>query len=743
MKTLEQALRWTAIVGAFLLPFLVFYVASSMFFPFITGKNFYFRIVAEVMAAAWLGLAIILPQYRPRRNWILGCFAIFVLIMALADALGANPFKSFWSNFERMDGWVTLIHVFIYLTVVASVLNTENLWRRLFQLTLAVSVVVGLKGVSQIFGWSAIGQGGVTGLGARIDSTFGNAIYLAVYDLFNVFFAALLWAQEWHERRPGKRMWVSVMYGFVIVFDTIVLLFTGTRGATLGLVGGAVLAAVIYVLRSENAKKLRWYVLGILAALVIVAGGLHAARETAFVNSVGFLSRLAHISLNDPTFQTRFMNIGMAWKGIQERPILGWGQENYALVFDKFYDPGMYNAEPWFDRVHDSIFDWWIAGGTLGILAYLSIFAATLWYLWRSKGLKLYESVILFGLIAGYFFQNLTVFDNITSWILFATVLGYIIWRENEARNTKPVIPGEFMPKSMLTFAAGASFILIGGIGWWANVPAITQNHMLIKALMDAGQGHQDVALTDFQDAANIGALGTQEVREQLAQAAAQVVSSGFPNELKTKYFKAAVDEMTKQFATSPLDARFPLFLGLIFQSAGDYADAQKSFDRAHELSPTKQSILYQMGQNALARGDMASALSDFKQALELDTNNAEARMYYASLLIRNNKDAEADQVLAPIIPTGQAADSRVTAAYGARGLYNKIATLWEAKVKAQPEVAQNWFTLAATYYAAGNKAKAVETLQEIAKRDPSVADQAQSYITQVQNGTAPKPTVQ
>jgi hypothetical protein len=98
-------------------------------------------------------------------------------------------------------------------------------------------------------GWSAIGQGGVTGLEARLDATFGNAIYLAIYDLFHVFIAALLWAQEWHERRPGKRMWISICYGFVILFDTFILLFTGTRGTTLGLIGGGVLAGLIYVIR--------------------------------------------------------------------------------------------------------------------------------------------------------------------------------------------------------------------------------------------------------------------------------------------------------------------------------------------------------------------------------------------------------------------------------------------------------------------------------------------------------------
>jgi len=740
MRTFEQVLRWIVIIGAYLLPFVVFYVAGNLFFPFITGKNFYFRIVVEIMAAAWLSLALVLPQYRPRKNWILAAFAAFVLVMAVADAQGANPFKSFWSNFERMDGWVTLAHLLVYLVVTVCVLNTENLWKRLFQLSLALSVAIGFKGVAQLLGWSAVGQGGATGLEARLDATFGNAIYLAIYNLFHVFIAALLWAQTWHERRPGKRMWIGVVYGVAIFFNTFILLFTGTRGTTLGLIGGGILAGLIYIWRAENAKRIRIYVFGALAVLAVLAGTLYSVRDTQAVANIGFLTRLAHISVNDPTVASRFMNIGMAWKGVQERPVLGWGQEGYAIVFDKYYDPRMYNNEPWFDRVHDSVFDWFVAGGFLGIISYLAIFGTLLWYLWFSKGFKLYESSILIGLFAGYFFHNLFVFDNVSSYILFATMLGYVIWRESEARKSERAIAKQFMPTPAMGFSAVGAFIVVGALGWWTNVPALQQNLALIQALMDGSQGNYEKALTDFQTAASIGALGTQEVREQLAQAAAQVTGSNLPADLKQKYLQTAIAEMQKQEQISPLDARFPLFLGLIYQSAGDVADAQKAFDQAHKLSPTKQTILYQMGQNALSRGDAQAAIDDFKQAYEVDTDNIEARLYYASLLIRANQDALADQVLAPVIPTGQAADDKIDSAYAARGQYGKIVDIWIARVKVRPEDPKGYFTLSAAYYAAGNKAKAIQTLQDVAQKIPSAAQQAQDSITQIQNGTVAKP---
>src|SRR3989344_8723612 len=148
---IEKTLRGIVILGIFALPFIVFIVANNLFFPYITGKNFAFRIIVEIITGAWLALALVKPEYRPRKSWLLGAFAIFALIIAAADFYGVNPAKSFWSNYERMDGWVTLAHLFAYF-VVASAMLSEKLWRALLQTSLAVSVIVGLYALLQLFG---------------------------------------------------------------------------------------------------------------------------------------------------------------------------------------------------------------------------------------------------------------------------------------------------------------------------------------------------------------------------------------------------------------------------------------------------------------------------------------------------------------------------------------------------------------------------------------------------------------
>ncbi|MBI5470162.1 O-antigen ligase family protein [Candidatus Kaiserbacteria bacterium] len=757
MHLIEKTIRYIVLAGVFALPFIVFIVTPSLFFPFITGKNFAFRIIVEIITGSWLALAIVSVRYRPRRSWILLAFAILTLVIAIADLQGVNPFKSFWSNFERMDGWVTLAHLFAYLVVAISIIDTEKLWKRLWQVSLAVSLFVCIYGLLQLAGLKTLGQGGASGLTARLDSTFGNPIYLAAYLLFNIFIAALLWVQQRLEQsstvRPAKGsgakhnaitiMPMSFLYGGIIVIDTIVLFFTGTRGTILGLIGGVIVASILYLLSTRGAGQSR-LAIGLLAGILVVSGGFWAIRTQGWVKDVGFLSRLATISLSDATTKSRLLNIGMAWQGVKEKPILGWGQENYAVVFDKYYDPRMYAQEPWFDRVHNIVMDWLVAGGFLGLLSYLSIFAAALWALWRgifsyTDAFSSEEKSILTGLLAGYFFHDLFVFDNITSYILFATVLAYIAWREADARAAMRIpMKGELGMKA-LPVAALCGAALVWGSAWYVNARSLAENRALLSAIAPQSSGVL-TNLENFKKAISYGTIGTQETREQLAQAASSIASAqNVANDVKQQFFDTAGKEMQLQAQESPLDARFPLFLGILLDSYGDYADGALALEKSHELSPKKQSILYEMGSNALARGDTKAALEDFKQAFELEESNITARLFYAAALIRTGNDALADQILAPALETGEAADARIAAAYAARGRYDKIVELWKARVKAMPDDSQSYFTLSAAYYAAGNSAQAIVVLQDVAKKIPSITTQAQTYIDQIRAGTAPK----
>src|SRR3989338_2407352 len=316
---LNKILRWVALGGIFLVPFVSLVVANNLFFPFITGKAFVFRILVMIATGAWLILALRDEDYRPKNSWLIKALVAFLIIIGLADIFSVNPFKSFWSNFERMEGWVGIFHLFLYFLVAGTMLNDWKYWKRFFQTSITVSVIMAGYGIFQLAGVLVINQGGT-----RLDGTFGNATYLAVYMLFHIFLTFFILLRE---RFSKTGQWI---YGVIIALQLFILYHTATRGAVLGLIGGILIAAILIALFDKERLFLKKGAKITLVTVLILIIGFIAVRNTNFVQKSAALSRLASISLNEAA--PRFMVWQMGWQGFKERPILGWGQK---LVFDK------------------------------------------------------------------------------------------------------------------------------------------------------------------------------------------------------------------------------------------------------------------------------------------------------------------------------------------------------------------------------------------------------------------------
>src|SRR3989344_5107438 len=172
----------------FALPAVALVAPMNMFFPFITGKAFLFRVAVELAFLLYIALAVSDKTYRPKWDALTIAFAIFTGVAFLADIFALNPGKALWSNFERMDGFVTVIHLFLYFIVASFVLKSRKDWKVWMLSVVAISVYMLFFCFLQLAGEAKINQGGV-----RVDGFLGNASYLAVYLLFPFFFFLYLW----------------------------------------------------------------------------------------------------------------------------------------------------------------------------------------------------------------------------------------------------------------------------------------------------------------------------------------------------------------------------------------------------------------------------------------------------------------------------------------------------------------------------------------------------------------------
>lgn len=734
---INTLLRRVIIGGIFLVPFIPLIVDSSMFFPFITGKNFAFRIIVEIVFAFWLVLAYRDSAHRPQFSWVLAAVAAFVGVITLADFLGENVYKSFWSNFERMEGLITIWHLGAYVLVAATVLNTQKLWSWFAHISIGASVFVSAFSLSQLFKDFALHQG------SRLDATLGNASYLAVYMLFHIFILAfLLFRSSAGEAGYRGAVWVRWFYGALMFVELVVLYYTATRGTILGLIGGSLLAAFLIMIFGKEHPQARKVTAGLFIGMLVFIGAFLAVKNTEFVKTSPVLSRFAKISSSEVTTQSRFIIWGMSVKGFKEHPILGWGQENYNLVFNKYFDSRLWRQEPWFDRSHNIFFDWLIAGGLLGLLAYLSLFGAIFYYLWRKNAdnhFSLLDKSILTGLFAGYFFHNFFVFDNIISYILFFSVLAYMHFIAIETSDKESGINSRAMEaneKAGLVFGPMVLVALVFVI-YVANVKGILTAQALLQALQSQPEGPQK-NLEFYEKALSYNTFGASETREQLAQAASQAVDLNISSDIKQKFVTRARDEMQKQIKQMPNDARFQIFMASFLNRTSNFNDAISYAKRAIELSPKKQSMYFELATSYLNAKEYDNALATLKTAFLLDTTYDRARTVYAMAAIYAGQNDLAKELLVSAYGTMIIDDDRLIGAYAATKQFGKLVEIWKLRVAANPNNPQYHLSLGASYLQIGERQKAIDEIQKVIGLNAQFKDQGEYYIREIRAGRNP-----
>ena len=714
---LDQILRYCLITGIFFVPFIPFIVPSTMFFPFITGKNFTFRILVEILFGLYAVLAIRDVSFRPRFSWLLGAFGIFLVVIGIADLFGENPYKSFWSNFERMEGYITFLHLFGYFLILSAVLNTVKLWERLFQTSLFASVVMSFYGVLQLVNPEKfpVHQGE-----SRIDAALGNSSYLAIYLVFHIFLALFLLL------RRKENLWLRITYVAVMVLEMFVLYRTETRGAILGLIGGVALMMLILAVFERENKKLRKISVGVLVAIVAFVGLFIAIKDTPFIKNQPVINRFA-LSASDIAQNSRFLVWGMALEGFKERPIFGWGQEGFNFVFNKYYNPKMYAQEQWFDRTHNVIMDWLVAGGILGLLSYLSLYLMSLFCIWRKGEFTFKERAVFTGMFAAYFFHNVFVFDNVVSLLMFGMFLAY--FHSHATRTKGAIVKRSFsMPVKMVLNTV--SIVVVVAVIYFANWNPIQANLTLIKAVQAASQ--PDQALLQYKKALQYGSFGNQEIREQVMQYTINLRNTqGVSDAVKGEYLQLVVAEMEKMIAQAPNDTRHHLFYGTVLDAFGKTKEAEAELTKALSLTPRKQTAIFQLANHYLVSGNTEKAFTLLEQAYTEEPRYREAKVMYVLAAIYANKP----QVVAELFKDGLIGDDRLIRVYIEKKEFEKAIAIAKQKIVENPGDGNSALTLAAVYYEAGQKQNAIAVIQKIIDENPGFKDQGEAYIKEIREG--------
>ncbi len=468
LKTTTQALLLSVIA---LTPF---FKVSTLYFPFVSGRVYLFRLMVVMAFFFWVWLITEekrskLPEVRTDfRNVLVIALFLFFLAQVFVSFFGVDPLFSFFSSMSRSDGVLQQGFWILYFLMLISVFKKSDDWRIVFSVFISVAFII------SIFAWL-----GFPPEQEIYGNLFGNPAYFSGFLIFAIGFSLLIL-----ERKFFHNSLVNNLFLIAAIFLGVTLIVTRIRGAFIGLAGGIFLFCALSVLFLRGAKESRK--LAFFCGIVLLIGFIStaiifSARETEFVKSNNFLSRLASIAniqgADSP--RERLLVWNVAVQAFLEKPLLGWGPENFASAFNKYYDHWVGERETWFDRAHNIPLDILATGGIFLFAFYVFwIFAVFFLILKVAKQEKIL-SFILASVFFAYFLQGLFFFDTFASSLGLFPFLAYLVYLnpKSEILNQKQIQNSKFKTRKLVLVAAGGfSLFLIYTtvwMPWQANAAAL------------------------------------------------------------------------------------------------------------------------------------------------------------------------------------------------------------------------------------------------------------------------------
>lgn len=632
----------------FFVPLVVF--PASFIFPFIVPKILTFRSLVELMMAGYILLLIInWQEFRPKFSWLSVAVAGFFASFAISTFVGVDPYHSFWDNHERMLGLFTIFHYVAYYFICTSVFKTWEDWRRALRVFLVAGSLVMFVGLLQVINPTLL-----LNQGTRIIATLGNPIYVGGYGLFLAFAAFLLYIKE------SNRIWkIAEMIMGLMAF--IGLFFSGTRGSMLGFVVGIGLAVIGYIIFLKDSPKIRKTLIGVAVGGALVIVLLYAFKNSAFVQKIPAVNRAVLTSFETIKNSPRWIAWGTAVTSWKEKPVFGWGPNNFFYAFNKYYQPKSLQygyGETWFDNAHNILVNTLSVQGAVGLVTYLSIFAAAISLLIvarRKGGVSIHITVLGISFLIAHLVQNVTVFENPTSYLYFmfwlAMIASLTALKPTTVHAKDSTIPASFDKKISMgaVTTVGLVFVFLVFI---FNIQPARANMKTLDALKLLSY-QPETSVEAIQAALAFNSPHIDDIRSDLARTAAQVLAGSadkIGKEKSLELFTIASDALKANVVLHPYDIRNYLSLsqlnqtGYIITGNVQYiAEYGMYLETALSYSPKRQQIIYNIANFYLQTGRVDEAVQALEGTINDDPKISEGywRLAYIYKLSGNTNKAK------------------------------------------------------------------------------------------------------
>lgn len=691
-------------------------IGKNLYFPFITLKTFYLRALIEIMFAVFAYLYLTAKDVRLNRSLPFYAFSAWMIALFASSIFGEDPIISFFSDYERSWGVLTLFHFYLLFVVASSVIE-ERVWMRFFKFSVFISLLVSFYGFAQRAGASWVTESGID----RISSTLGNPVYLAIYLLFNIAFALIIMA-----RRP--RSWINLYYIGAIIVNLTAFSYAAIRGASIGLFAGLILASLVYIFFSPS-RRVKISSAAVLGALFLVSIFLFLNRDSELIAKWPYLNRIISISLEGNTAQTRFIGWRAGLKGFRDRPFLGFGPENYGVPFNKYFESKFYNLAPtetFFDRAHNVSIDVLATTGAVGFAAYYSIFATFIILVWRLfKEDKINKNLFIIGIATpiAYFIHNQFVFDDLISLTMFTVFAAYyakLSFAEKERQAA--VIPQSAHVASALAITA----VTLAAIWIFNYAPYLANAATGVGAASD----NINVSFDSFKKALNYGTFQSQDIKLAFADKVLQFAQLGANRDKLKEAEDLAIGELEKEIERNPNDVFLGVKLLSLYNVKGIVTNTKEPLEKAEkfgqkmiESSPERLQLYYLLSETEIFLGKPQEAVELLKKALAYNSGYRDTYWFLGRAYIDAGDAQQGLENLKSAIDKGFRGITSGPIVASAQKLLNKkefkaVEQIYELLLPYTSD-AQLYAMLAAIEVELGKKDKAIDYALKAAELDP------------------------
>jgi tetratricopeptide (TPR) repeat protein len=626
-------------------------------FPYIFPKVLFIRLM---VTAFWVGFAILYflapiginqrlnRQRQPAsKNPIAIAVFVFLCFAALSAVFAVSRSRAFWGDVERGEGIVSLLFYFGFF-VAALLMFSEKDWRTFFGLTMISFSALFLDQLYfKLSGSSLLGSLATGEPMFLAGSLTGNPTFLAAFYLFVILAASMLLVGRQIPAEGAARLRelaCRIGLGAAIVFAAIGIFLSTTRGAIAGL--GLGIAAVFAFVAARRDMPRVWRRIGVsaLALGMLFVTVFIATRHAAFWQRIPGLDDIARLSWQDTTLQTRLTAVLISANAMNPakvgigRTLVGWGQEQFGYVFQRFYEPRYLRFEAlWFDRAHNKLLDVLVMNGALGFAAYALLWALVFRAILRREDRREAAALLFFGV--SYFVQNVFAFDTVATYIPLFAFLAFVASGERSAA-ASPAPPPSPKRRSNVNalenigIAAAGPFAVFTLVVLAVTYIAFRQMLAYVPAI---SRGRMDLVYQNFDRVITPYTYVQPELRVSLLQ---QLVTAVQRSDNPQAALQAARPLLMKAFSAAEeavrregWNSRAYSTIATTYEALGDLASAEAYWKKALELSPRRQELLYSLALNYARRGRGEEALALGRELVALDPDAARARIYHAVIV--------------------------------------------------------------------------------------------------------------